>query len=266
MAKKRSQLKRLTFKQWLGMTVALSAALVTHAGNGPAFAVTVETPPWPTMTVTIGSDAINVTPNWNYDAVQDRFTLAGPLTATSFANNGSTFTIHSAEAVPDPVLLFSASATNNAGIPLAYSFAFNSPLLPNLLGSVSSHAELGVTLTDGLNNGATVQPALPLPGAKMLTSFDLYAGGAPISKNVDIGTLFSIASGTGGTTFMADSSLVCGSPCVTMSAVLAFTLTPEDAVGFSGKVVQNAVPIPGALWLFGSGLVGLTRLARRKAS
>jgi hypothetical protein len=241
--------------------MVVAAALAWQMTAVSAFAV--EVSPVPTMTVTIGGEAINLTPNWSYDAVQDRFTLAGPLTATSLANNSSTFTIHSAEAVPDPVLLFSASATNTTGGPLAYSFAFNTPLLPNLLGPVSSHAELGVTLTDGLNNGATVQPALP--ATKMLTSFDLYASGAPISKNVDIGTLFAIASGTGGTTFMADSSLVCGSPCVTMSAILSFTLTPEDAVGFSGKVVQNAVPIPGAVWLFGSGLLGLARTARRKA-
>lgn len=244
--------------------MTLTVALALHLSAATAFAVTVETPPLPTMTVTIGGDVFNLTPNWSYDAVQDRFTLAGPLTATSSVNNNSTFTIHSAEAVPDPLLLFSASATNTTGIPLAYSFAFNTPLVPNLLGPVSSHAELGVTLTDGLNNGATVQPALPV--GKMLTSFDLYASGAQVSKNVDIGTLFSIAGGTGGTTFFADSSLVCGSPCVTMSAILSFTLTPEDAVGFSGKVVQNAVPIPGAVWLFGTGLLGLARMTRRKVS
>jgi hypothetical protein len=241
--------------------VIAGVALALQLSVASAFAV--EVPPLPTMTVTIGGEAISLTPNWNFDAVQDRFSLAGPLTATtSAALNFSTFTIGSAEAVPDPLLLFSASATNNSGIPLAYSFAFNTSLVPNLLGPVSSHAELGVTLTDGLNNGATVQPALP--GSKMLTSFDLYASGAPISKNVDIGTLFSIASGTGGTAFLADNSLFCGSPCVTMSAILSFTLTAEDAAGFSGKVVQNAVPIPGAVWLFGSGLLGLGRIARRK--
>ncbi|TKB94885.1 MAG: hypothetical protein E8D41_02930, partial [Nitrospira sp.] len=48
----------------------------------------------PTMTVTIGGEAIAVTPNWNYDAVKDQYTLAGPVTAT--AGNGSTFTIDNA--------------------------------------------------------------------------------------------------------------------------------------------------------------------------
>jgi hypothetical protein len=181
------------------------------------------------------------------------------------ATDGSTFTIGSAEAIPDPLLFFAGSATNNTNAPLSYSIAFNSPLVPNLLGLVSSHAELGLTLTDGLNDGATVQPTTL--GGKMLTSFDLYANGTPISKNVNIGDLFSILNGTGTTTFSADSSLVCGQACVTMSAIMSFTLTGMDAASFSGKVVQVApVPLPAAAILFGSGLLGLAGTLRKKFS
>ena len=165
--------------------------------------------------------------------------------------------------MPDPLLFFAGSATNNTNAPLSYSIAFNSPLLPNLLGPVDSHAELGLTLTDGLNDGATVQPTIP--GGKMLTSFDLYTNGTPISKNVNIGDVFSIVSGTGGTTFSADNSLVCGQACVTMSAIMSFTLTGQDAASFSGKVVQVApVPLPAAVLLFGSGLLGLAGAMRKK--
>jgi hypothetical protein len=217
-------------------------------------------PPLPGMTLQIGNEAFQVDNGlWSYDAKQDTFSLTGPFTAKT--SDGSTFTIDNAFAIPDPVLFFSGSATNNTGGPLAYSFSFNTPLVPSLFGPVSSHAELGVTLTDGLNDGATVQPSIP--GGKMLTSFDLYANGTPISKNVNIGDPFNILSGTAGTTFSADSSLVCGQACVTMSALLSFTLTGQDAVGFSGKVVQ-AVPLPAAALLFGSGLTALVGLARRR--
>jgi hypothetical protein len=108
----------------------------------------------PTMTVNIGGDVIPLNLQWNYSAALDTFSLAGPVTAT--ASNGSTFTIGSAQSIPDPLLLFAASAINTTANSLAYSFAFNSPLAPNLLGLVDSYAELGVTLTDGLNDGATV--------------------------------------------------------------------------------------------------------------
>ncbi len=220
-----------------------------------------EVPLLPTMTLQIGNESFQVQNSlWNYNVATDTFSLTGPFTAT--ASNGSTVTINNAEAVPDPLLFFAGAATNNTNGPLSFSFAFNTPLIPNLLGPVNSHAELGVTLTDGLNDGATIQPTLP--GGKMLTSIDLYQNGTPISKNVDIGNLFSIVSGTGGTTFSADNQLVCGQACVTMSAILSFTLTGQDAVGFSGKVVQNPVPIPAAVWLFGSGLIALAGVLRKK--
>jgi hypothetical protein len=228
--------------------------------SGPLFAA--EPTLWPGMTVSIGGQAANSTTgiSWNFDEEADTYTLAAPVTY-EVVGVGS-LTIGNAQAIPDPLLLFSASVTNMTANPLAYSFAFNTPLVPNLLGLVDSYAELGLTLTDGLNNGATVQPTLP--GGTMLTSFDLYGNGTPISKNVDVGDLFSIVSGTSGTTFTKTSTLTCSEACVTMSAILSFTLTGQDAVGFTGKVIQtSAVPIPAAVWLFGSGVVALAGLARR---
>jgi hypothetical protein len=248
----RNKRKRALLSSVLGALVIFSATWASAA----------VAPPLPGMTVQIGSESFQVGSSlWSYDATLDTFSLTGPFVATT--TDGSTFTINSAEAIPDPLLFFAGSATNNTNAPLSYSIAFNSPLLPNLLGPVDSHAELGLTLTDGLNDGATVQPTTP--GGKMLTSFDLYSNGTPISKNVNIGDLFSILSGTAGTTFSADNSLVCGQACVTMSAIMSFTLTGQDAVGFSGKVVQTSpVPLPGAVLLFGSGLLGLAGALRKK--
>jgi hypothetical protein len=49
-----------------------------------------------------------------------------------------------------------------------------------------------------------------------------------------------------------------------MSVTVAFGLTDQTGVGFSGIVEQTAVPVPAAVWLFGSGLLGLVGIARRK--
>lgn len=216
------------FELWLAAILSVGAMSLPADADAQT-----ATPLPPTLSVTIGNEQFQAAPEFLYDPTQDLFSLASPLTFTH--SSGSTFTLQNAGAIPDPVLFFSANATNNALVPLAYSFAFNVPLLPHLLGLIDSHAELGVTLTDGFNDGATVQPAFP--ASRMLTSFDLFSNGSPISKNVDIGSLYSILSGTGTTSFSADSQLTCGQACVTMSALLSFTLTPQDAAGFSGKVV-----------------------------
>jgi len=218
------------------------------------------------MNVQIGNDTFNnVALNWtaSVDPItqQTIYTLIGdPIVLTSA--DGSTFTIGGATFDPDPLLLFSASATNNGNNPLVYSFSFNTPLVPALNGNISSHAELGVTLTDGLNDGAAVRPLIGQ--GFMLKSYDLYGNGDSVSKNVDVGTAYSIFSSTGGTSYSADSSLVCAQACVTMSSTLQFTLTGHDAVGLSGKVTQSPVPIPAAGVLLLSGLGLLSRATRRK--
>jgi hypothetical protein len=158
----------------------------------------------------------------------------------------------------DPVLLFSASATNDTDTVQTYSFTFTLPAMnPTLLGTINSHAELGVTLTDGGDNVVSLSPT----GLYLLTSFDRYADNTSISKNVDIGTNLNTQ---GLTSFAKDSSLLCAQACVSMYATLSFTLSAHDSVGFSGKIVQTAVPLPAAGLLFGSGLLGLVGFGRRR--
>jgi len=43
-----------------------------------------------------------------------------------------------------------------------------------------------------------------------------------------------------------------------------FDLNPVAGGGFEGELSVNAVPVPAAVWLFGSGLIGLIGVARRK--
>jgi hypothetical protein len=226
-----------------------------------------------TMSVMIGTQSFtsgtDFTLNWgevvDKETGRTTYRLWDPVLLTTA--DGNSLEIRGAAFDPDPVLSFSAAATNNTGSPLAYSFSFNAPMTPALTGAVNSHAELGVTLTDGGVDGATVAP---FANPTLLISKDITSSFTSISKGVDIGSTFSVPAGaspsTDTTVFSLDGSLFCSPSCVTMAAQLSFLLTPGgDSVAFTGKVVQTPVPLPGAALLLCSGLTGLLCLGRRRA-
>ncbi len=87
-----------------------------------------------------------------------------------------------------------------------------------------------------------------------------------MDKGVDIGAGLSLlGQGTATNIENATGSINSGGPFDLMSVTVAFGLTDQTGVGFSGFVEQTVVPVPAAVWLFGSGLIGLFGIARRKA-
>jgi hypothetical protein len=181
----------------------------------------------------------------------------------AWQNGGGTFKINNAMYDKDPALNFNVTATNNSSVTKSYTFSFETPLVPNLYGLVNSHAEITMALTAG-TTPASVQP---LSGAgTMLKSFDLMTDGSSISKNVDIGTLFQTTGTATSSLISANSTLDCSSVgCENMISVLTFTLTKGASVTFNGIVSQvSAVPVPGAVWLFGSALLGMVGIRRKQ--
>lgn len=189
--------------------------------------------------------------------------LLTSTTGLGWQSDSAKFKINSASYDKDPQLNFSVTATNNSTVNKTYSFSYNTPFDPILVGEIDSHAELHGTLLDSnLSGSAFVKPVTGTPF--ILTSFDLDTNGDAIPKNVDVGTAFTVLNVM--QTFVKDSTLNCTIACETMSAVLTFTLSKGDSVTFTGNVTQlAAVPVPGAVWLFGSALAGLLGLRRNNS-
>jgi hypothetical protein len=182
---------------------------------------------------------------------------------------GYTFSLDSMNGNIDPVLGFGLGATNTSGGLKTFAFAFSLPI-GGLTGSIDTVAQLGTTLTAFTGNGGSVYPTSGV--GKIVDSQDIRISPfSSVDKGVDIGaglstnsqgTVQSIENATGSINLIGGYDI--------MSVIVAFGLTDQTGVGFSGFVEQNeafppsGIPIPAAVWLFGSGLVGLIGIARRK--
>ena len=83
--------------------------------------------------------------------------------------------------------------------------------------------------------------------------------GAGNTKIFDVGTLFTAQPSTLTVTLLA-SDLVQGDTAVALRDRASLDIT--RSAGF--LLTTSAVPVPAAVWLFGSGLIGLIGVARRK--
>ena len=190
------------------------------------------------------------------------------VTPVSMTGDGFTISLSEMSGNIDPVLGFGLGATNTSGALKTFAFAFSLPL-GGLPVPINTTAQLGTTLTAFTVAGGNVFPTLG--GNKIIDSQDQALNPfANVDKGVDIGAGLSIAPGLPQNQWTATSienaagSISSGGPFDLMSVTVAFGLTDQTGVGFSGFVEQTAVPVPAAVWLFGSGLLGLVAVARRR--
>jgi hypothetical protein len=160
----------------------------------------------------------------------------------------------------DPFVTNNFTLTNTSGLTQTYSLGVTigiAPAIPN--GAM--RGSIGFSLTDNNDNGAT-----------------LVTSGASIYKGMIDGNLARTLwdpSTSFTTTSSTASSISFGFPTretapesvdSTIGILITFSLTDGDSVAFTSNFdVQPApVPVPAAVWLFGSGLLGLFGVSRRK--
>jgi hypothetical protein len=98
-------------------------------------------------------------------------------------------------------------------------------------------------------------------GYQFLWTPDGQAGG--ITGGNELADAFSLNQGISGTDLFTDSSASMGFHAVTNElAVGSYTMN----ITMTQTANVSAVPVPAALWLLGSGLLGLVAVARRRAA
>ncbi len=271
-------------RRFLLLTLVVSFGSIANAG---------EIVPCPTggcifsVSTTAGGNTINGGGFFNIDTTTGNITLnTNPLTTEqtqilSDANlmagqnsngsliwsmpNGNEISVNNVFGNGDPILGFGLGASAGA-MGGTFSFSFDLPV--SIGGLINARSEIGYTLTDTLGDGAEISG---IGGDKILQAFEIdsdFAGLPDLNKGVDVGDDFSFITGGPATMqsmiFSATNQFTGSTDYDLMSVFIDFSLSTNSAVGISGFVEQTVVPVPAALWLFGSAL-GMLGWYRKKS-
>jgi len=158
----------------------------------------------------------------------------------------------------DPFVTNNFTITNTSGSTQTYTLGTTigvSPAIPQAL----MRGSVGFSLTDNNGDGATLATS----------GTSIYKGqidGNTARTLWDPATSFTAPFGsTSSSTFFGFPTRE-AAPAVgtNIGLLITFSLTPGDSVSFTSNFDVAPVPVPAAVWLFGSGLLGLFGMLRRK--
>jgi len=178
--------------------------------------------------------------------------------------NGNTVSVGSLSGNADPILGFGLGASTGA-TGSTFGFTFNLPIA--LEGPIDANSSVSYSLSSLTTGGAQISS---VGGGKIVTAYevDTSVGGiGSLNKGVDVGDTFFFNGGPDtqeSSVFTASNSFTGNLAYDLMAVNVNFSLSANSTVGISGFVEQMVVPVPAAAWLFGSGLIGLIGVARRK--
>lgn len=158
---------------------------------------------------------------------------------------------------PDPLISAMFAITNNTASTKHFELLFTLPVGSPFGAPAVKSGSLSAGFQDLNNSGFVELSNIHWHGlidggdAMSLLSGDFSCGGAGC-----IGSIFPVSDGPVSSTGVNTS----------IGLHMAFDLTAGDKATFNTSFEVVPVPIPAAVWLFGSGLLGLAALVRRRNS
>ena len=164
------------------------------------------------------------------------------------------------QALFDPVIT-SAIGVVDFGAPSSFAVAVAAPLSPPITTKAVGSLSISGSFADGAADGGSATPWLT-PGIAQATiegTGVADAGPAAVfSSPADVYGPYTV-------NYNYDCTALPDGQCDSFDLQIAFTGSGgNDAISFTARHEINAVPVPAAVWLFASGLLGLMGVARRK--
>ena len=160
----------------------------------------------------------------------------------------------------DPFVTNNFTVTNNTGSTQVYSLTATigvAPPIPNGL----MRGSIGFSLTDNNGDGAT----LATSGASSLYRGLIDGNTARTLWDAPISFTAPFATINGNDNFGFPVRETAPDPVNSdIGIAILFSLTAGDSVGFTSNFDVVPVPVPAAAWLFGSGLLVLSGVTRRR--
>ena len=160
----------------------------------------------------------------------------------------------------DPVITAAIGITD-FGAPSSVTLAVAAPLSPPIPTEAVGSLSISGSFADGAADGGSADPfATPLIAQATIEGTGVADAGPS--------AVFSTpADGYGPYTvnYNYDCSALGDGQCDSFDLQVSFTGSGgDDAISFTARHEINAIPVPAAVWLFASGLLGLIAAARRK--
>lgn len=157
----------------------------------------------------------------------------------------------------DPFIqINSLSFTNTSSATQSFLVTLSGPVSPSFNPATVIDAQMGYDwIGDGNTSITNIAWQGTLNGATVSTIFgsDVNVSGIPLNGSVGPNTDPAVP-------FVYNA----GGPITSMGMIFSFDLSAGDTIDFNARLEIVPVPVPPALWLLLSGLVGLVGRARRR--
>jgi hypothetical protein len=158
---------------------------------------------------------------------------------------------------PDPFISALFSVTNTSATTQTFDVTFGLPISPGFTGGYMT-GNYSANFSDLNNDGSAIIGMNVWQGlidGAVQKNLSLFSGGCSGGAGCT-GTIGPISDGP---------TLYSGAVNSTIGIHMNFDLSAGDKVTFNTLFDVTPVPVPAAVWLFGSGLLGLVAVARRRA-